>query len=540
MSEVNKAFLRAYLKNRAAESSQTFPASTTVDSRPHQSPTAARPSSSVPRQPVPPPTQPAQSLPSGMNLRFDPAHAEQNEQARTQPGVGLPHTTPAGGPSPQERVAPRQGVWSPLGAERGMKALERQSTPAIVRNGVIAITNEATQFRRPSAPVEQSPQIVQKSHPKSPPESPQRTASTNSPYDQVMFVDGLAGHTPSQRMPGSRPADRTLAEIAEPIAFGTGQSSTATTPNRVQPKQTPSNSSPPLETRTRPIGPGVTGARDSKPATFPGPMQTGPAIQKEVHQTFRIDAAHLRSEEKVASAPTLPKSKPPTAINPLPLPVAFCPSWEVDQFFWPEVVKHIEKSDAEAFAQIGKHLSLANRDGLRIMAITSGERGVGRSTVAMHMARCAASAGLRVALVDGDTYCPSLIDQLRLDMQQGWQDCLFENVPMQDIAVNSIADRITLFPLTSVISPQQVHANLHRIAKLVRRIANAFDMVFIDGSRINLEQRDLVGVAQESVVDAAIVVTDTELSIKEKVDSAVSILQEMRISSIGLVENFQS
>ena len=174
------------------------------------------------------------------------------------------------------------------------------------------------------------------------------------------------------------------------------------------------------------------------------------------------------------------------------------------------------------------------------MAITSGERGVGRSTVAMHMARCAAAAGLRVALLDGDTYCPSLIDQLRLDSQHGWQDCLFENIPLNEIAIHSIADRITLFPLTSVISQQQVHANLHRMAKLIRRIANAFDLVFIDANRLNLEQRDMVGVAQETVIDAAIIVVDTELSIREKVDSAVSILQAMGISSIGLVENFQS
>ena len=74
----------------------------------------------------------------------------------------------------------------------------------------------------------------------------------------------------------------------------------------------------------------------------------------------------------------------------------------------------------------------------------------------------------------------------------------------------------------------------------IRRISNAYDMVFIDANRLNLEQRDMVGVAQETVVDAAIVVVDTELSIKEKVDSAVSILQHMGIASIGLVENFQS
>jgi hypothetical protein len=91
-----------------------------------------------------------------------------------------------------------------------------------------------------------------------------------------------------------------------------------------------------------------------------------------------------------------------------------------------------------------------------------------------------------------------------------------------------------------VISAQELHANLHRMAKLIKRISTLFDIVFIDANRLNLEQRDLVGVSQESVIDAAIVVVDTELSIKEKVDSAVGILQNMGLSSIGLVENFQS
>jgi Mrp family chromosome partitioning ATPase len=174
------------------------------------------------------------------------------------------------------------------------------------------------------------------------------------------------------------------------------------------------------------------------------------------------------------------------------------------------------------------------------MAITSGERGVGRSTVAMHMARSAAASGLKVALVEGDAFCPSLIDQLRLDVEHGWADCLFENVPLHEVAVHSIQDGITLFPLKSVISAQELHANLHRMAKLIKRISTLFDIVFIDANRLNLEQRDLVGVSQESVIDAAIVVVDTELSIKEKVDSAVGILQNMGLSSIGLVENFQS
>ena len=496
MSEVNQAFLRAYLKNRAAQTAAEPSAPVSMETRPQLNPNAARPSAAVPRKPSVPPTQPSQTSPSGMNRRFDPSH--------DAPNVAAQPAQPAQPIQPPARVSPRQGVWSPLGAERGMKALESTSIPAVVRNGVAAVTSEAARYRRPTVdPIAQQVPHVLKA-PAQQRSMPQAPAAAES-YDQVMYVDGLAGHALPRRFPGSRPNERTLAEIAEPIAFGTGARQT-TTPVQLSPQ----------------------------------PALPSPANETKV--TRRIDASHQRNSDGSLSAnPLPPKAKAATHLNAgLPLPVAFHPSWEVDQFFWPEVVKQIESSHADAFLQIGKHLGLANRDGLRVMAITSGERGVGRSTVTMHMARCAASAGLRVALVDGDTFCPSLVDQLRLDMERGWQDCLFENIPLQEIAIHSIADQITLFPLTSVISQQQMHANLQRMAKLIRRISNAFDMVFIDGNRLNLEQRDLVGVAQESVVDAAIIVVDTELSIKEKVDSAVSILQSMGISSIGLVENFQS
>lgn len=227
-------------------------------------------------------------------------------------------------------------------------------------------------------------------------------------------------------------------------------------------------------------------------------------------------------------------------LQSLPLPVAFAASWEVDTFYWPEVLMQLERSNPNSFREIGYHLAQANASGLKVMAVTSGERGVGRSTVAMHMARSSAAAGLKVALVDADAFTPSLVDQLRLDVQLGWQSCLFEAVPLEEIAVHSVSDNVTLFPLTSTLSQEQVHVNLLRISKLIRRISTAFDLVVLDSSRLNLDQRDLAGVSSDSAVDAAVVVVDSELSIKEKIDSAISILQTMGLGSIGLVENFRA
>lgn len=548
MSEVNQAFLRAYLKNRASQSLNAPSAPTDSDTQ--TAPNAGMARSAPARQPSAPATQPPQNLPSGVKLRFDPSHAE-------------PGTYP--NPNPAEPTRPKQGVWSALGAERGMKALESSSAAAFVRNGIPAVSNEAAQYRphstgpmnpptpspvqTPAAQPRQNKQPIQHSTFDTPAAAPNYSQAA---YDQVMYVDGLAGHSPSQRPPVARPSERTLAEITEPIAFGTG-STASTSSSSTAPAKRSLPPEPHVDRRQHMTPPSqITQTSMNSVVGIPqAPVQKSvrpeaELFADEVKTTRRFDNSHgSRSVQDAAprserNAPPPKVSAAPPLSTALPLQVAFNPSWEVDQFFWPEVVKHIETAHADAFQQIGKHLSLANRDGLKVMAVTSGERGVGRSTVAMHMARCAASAGLRVALLDGDTFCPSLVDQLRLDMQQGWQDCLFENVPLNEIAIHSIADNITLFPLTSVVSQPQMHANLHRMAKLIRRISNAFDMVFIDGNRLNLEQRDMVGVAQESVVDAAIVVVDTELSIKEKVDTAVSILQGMGISSIGLVENFQS
>jgi Mrp family chromosome partitioning ATPase len=575
MSEVNQAYLRAYLKNRLAQppTNATSPNLPTNQSAPHSTlPQRSLPPSQLPakqdkepeqavnaisRPRVNSQNQPKRAMPSGESLRIDPSHGHANSAPNrsktapitqpplSQPPVSVPPVSvpPVSVPPsiPPQAIPPqanlRHGIWTAHGVERGMKAMEPMSVPAVVQNGVPAVTMEASQYRRPtSTPPRQTARVDVLSSNIS---NVSNHWNATNHYDQVMYVDGLSGHSGVQPTSSTRPIERTLAEITEPIAFGTVLASASSPASRAFVQN--STLAPPSPAQPATEG-GRTGSTP-RPLVVPTATPVNHRIDPS-HSSNRVDSVKPMVSEELppASTPSTPslETQPTKLPASLPLPVSFAPSWEVDSFFWPEVVKRIEVSQPDAFHQIGRNLSLANRDGLKVMAITSGERGVGRSTVAMHMARCAAQYGLRVALIDGDTFCPSLINQLRLDIEHGWQDCLFENVPLHEVAVHSINDGITLFPLTCVVSQQQVHANLHRIAKLIKRISTAFDMVFIDANRLSLEQRDMVGVAQETIVDAAIVVVDTELSVKEKVDSAVSILQDMGLSSIGLVENFQS
>lgn len=377
-----------------------------------------------------------------------------------------------------------RGVWSPLGVERGMKgAGVFRAQPAVVVNGTPTTINHPVQSAAPvvASAADPSPAVA----PNKP--IPRSVTSPTHPFPSIR-ID--SGHS------------KVVSHLAAP-------------------------SSPPISPSSPAVsGPSVKTSHATEQVKIPGmeSREPGPSAQRHSHPAM----------------PNIDRKATTKATNEVPLPVAFRPSWEVDQFYWPEVLLQLEKSSTSAFEQIGHHLRLANQDGLRVMAISSGERGVGRSTVAMHLARCAAAAGLQVGLVDADTYYPSLIDQLRLDLDHGWQDCLFENVPLEEVAVRSIDDNITVYPLTSVIPAQQLHANLSRIARIVKRISSVHDIVFLDSNRLNLEQRDLVGVSQECVVDAAVIVVDSELSIKEKVDTANSILQGMGIASVGMVENFHA
>lgn len=472
-NEVNQAYLRAYIKNRVAnrpspDSSSPLPSKNTLNGAGETETTYRRADVGAPGAPA----------------------------ARQSSPLAKPISTNVSAPAPRAPEAPPlvpedvRGVWSPLGAERGMKGTGVfRAQPAVVVNGVPTMVVHPESLAQPTAAPPNKP-------------IPRSVTSPAHPFPSIRIDSGhgkVASHL-APVAPTPAPAPAPVSPKAHPLA----------PPQSVEcPAATVSSE----EVRV---------IADSEPMTS--------------HAT----RAPISQRQPATAPPRMDRKETNKATAEVPLPVAFRPSWEVDKFFWPEVLLQLEKSNRSAFDQIGHHLRLANQDGLRVMAITSGERGVGRSTVAMHLARCAAAAGLQVGLLDADTCYPSLIDQLRLDMEHGWQDCLFENVPLEEVAVRSVEDNITVYPLTSIIAAQQLHANLNRIARIVKRVASVHDIVFLDSNRLNLEQRDLVGVSQECVVDAAVLVVDTELSIREKVDTANSILQGMGIASVGMVENFHA
>ncbi len=147
--------------------------------------------------------------------------------------------------------------------------------------------------------------------------------------------------------------------------------------------------------------------------------------------------------------------------------------WEVDSFQWPEVSEKLSSAQPSILNEVGRHLRQANSTGLSVLAVTSAAAGQGRTTVACCIARSAAKVGLSVALIDGDLHHPALADELNLEVTHGWLETVSLNLPLEEAAIHSIEDRITLFPLTNRKEVVSIAPDHPKIQAILRKLAKS-------------------------------------------------------------------
>jgi len=218
----------------------------------------------------------------------------------------------------------------------------------------------------------------------------------------------------------------------------------------------------------------------------------------------------------------------------------FPSAWEVDALTWPEIQNKLLSEQERAFSKVAAHFSDACRQGLQVLMVTSPTPGEGRSTVASCIARSVAQRGIQVALLDGDLESPSLADSLNLDIDQGWNDAIVEGLPLEEIAIHSLEDRLTLIPLTAhASSPKPARFERH-IASLLQRLRESFDLIVIDATFINSLDSRLIGTGAEEILDAIILVADGRNEDTQRMETAIRRIRNLGISSVGIVENFSN
>lgn len=216
---------------------------------------------------------------------------------------------------------------------------------------------------------------------------------------------------------------------------------------------------------------------------------------------------------------------------------AFRAVWEVDQFACSETIELVTSRLGQQLREVGQELARSSRQGLNCLAVTGLDRGVGTTTVAVQLARAAAGAGVRVALIDANYATPGLCDALGVEAEQGWDDALAGGLPVAEAAVQSIADDLTLVPLCPVASRGRTDA-ARRIAELLDQIADDFQLVILDVGAVS---DAFAGTSQHfggHLIDAAMIVGGSQDIADRTYGDAADRLRRSGIVRLGLVENF--
>lgn len=237
----------------------------------------------------------------------------------------------------------------------------------------------------------------------------------------------------------------------------------------------------------------------------------------------------LRDEQRILSIQEQNSKSQPSK--------GFLPEWEVDQLQWPEITNELCSSQHSTLDEVAAHLIEANSTGLSTMAITSLCVGRGSSTVAMCLARVVARSGLRVALVDADPDGEPLADALNLDVEQGWLDCVTKGSRVEEAAIHSIDDGVTVFPMLGTTNSPRIPLLPAALENLLQAMQGHYDLVLFDAQKMDQKHCVLTRGNTGNFIQAAIVVIDPEEAESAGLESAVEQLQNLEISSVGIVEN---
>lgn len=257
-----------------------------------------------------------------------------------------------------------------------------------------------------------------------------------------------------------------------------------------------------------------------------------PAVPPLQEAAFADESTLIDDSELAAVVPQTPSEE----VSPAPVPRDFTPAWEVDAFRWPVLCSHWDEQTVGRVTQSGQELNVATKDGLRVLAVTSSRRTEGRTSVTLALARAAAQAGCRVALVDADSGQPELARRLGVEAPCDWRGVLRRGEPLQEAAVASLADRVTLIPQTEPETDQPRMVDVPLI-RLLSDLRERFDLVIVDMGPLGESPRPIEAVLP-CPVDMALVIRNVTETPREESLAAVSALRAWGVRAVGVIENF--
>lgn len=182
---------------------------------------------------------------------------------------------------------------------------------------------------------------------------------------------------------------------------------------------------------------------------------------------------------------------------------------------------------------------LTGRQEARVVLVTSAVRGEGKTTVAVGLARAAASTGQQVILVEADFKRPSFRTRLPLgDDPRGLSTALLGRVDPGSLFRSPLPELPSLLVMTSGPEPPSSAALLGsaEMARLLEQWAADADLVVIDAPPL-LPVADTQVLLDHPRVDAYLIVGRDNFTKRDDARSTAQLLEPRKLRGVGLVVN---
>ncbi len=189
---------------------------------------------------------------------------------------------------------------------------------------------------------------------------------------------------------------------------------------------------------------------------------------------------------------------------------------------------------AEAYRRIRTNLQFARPDDeLQTIALSSADKGAGKTTTTANLALALASAGEQVVVIDADLRRPWLHELLGLHREPGLSTVLYDDSPSFDQFETSI-DHLSVIPAgTEVPNPAELLGS-GRMQRLISTLNTQFNYVLIDTPPALLFS-DMLGLAPHC--DGSILVARAGETDGHAFDHTVDRLHDVDAALIGCVLN---
>lgn len=178
-------------------------------------------------------------------------------------------------------------------------------------------------------------------------------------------------------------------------------------------------------------------------------------------------------------------------------------------------------------------LSLLNKNGGNVLAITSPNAGEGKSTTAINIAITLSQLNKKVVLLDADSRRPSINKRLKIDSEIGCVDYLCGNNKIDDIIVNYNNYLDVIISGTKAKNPTELFSS-ENYESLINQLKERYDYVVIDTPPINPVSDSLI-ISQKC--DALVMVLRAGSTTFYSFNKAYEALKVLDIDISGVILN---